>query len=48
MNQTASVMIDGKLSDPSVIGRGVNQGGLLSTILYNIYAEFNRGFGQQQ
>ena len=28
------------LSDPVVIGRGVRQGGLLSTILYNIYAEF--------
>ena len=40
MNQTASVMIDGELSDPSLIGRGVRQGGLLSTILYNIYAEF--------
>ena len=40
MNQTASVMIDGEISDPAVIGRGVRQGGLLSTILYNIYAEF--------
>ena len=40
MNQTASVMIDGELSDPAVIGRGVRQGGLLSTILYNIYTEF--------
>ena len=40
MNQTTSVMIDGELSDPAVIGRGVRQGGLLSTILYNIYAEF--------
>ena len=26
--------------DPAVIGRGVRQGRLLSTILYNIYAEF--------
>ena len=26
--------------DPAVIGRGVRQGELLSTILYNIYAEF--------
>ena len=45
-------MIDGELSDPSVIGRGVRQGGLLSTILYNISAEFmitdNRGIGKQQ
>ena len=39
MNQTASVMIDGELSDPAAIGGGVRQGGLLSTILYNIYAE---------
>ena len=37
MNQTESVMIDYELSDPAVIGRGVRQGGLLSTILY---AEF--------
>ena len=29
MNQTASVMIDGELSDPVVIGTGVRQGGLL-------------------
>ena len=36
----ASLMIDGELSDPAVIGRGVRQGGLLSTLLYNIYAEF--------
>ena len=34
------IMIDGELSDPAVIGRGVRQGGLLSTIIYNIYAEF--------
>ena len=40
MNQTASLMMDGELSDPAVIGRGVRQGGLLSTLLYNIYAEF--------
>ena len=40
MNETASVIIDGELSDLAVIGRGVRQGGLLSTILYNIYAEF--------
>ena len=40
MNQTASVMIDGELSGPALIGRGVRQGGLLSTIFYNIYAEF--------
>ena len=40
MNQTASVMIDGELPDPAVIGRGVRQGGLLSIILYNIYADF--------
>ena len=33
-------MIDGELSDPAVIGRGVREGGLLSTILYTIYAEF--------
>ena len=33
-------MIDDELSDPAVIGIGVRQGGLLSTILYNIYAEF--------
>ena len=38
--QTATVMIDGELSDPAVTGRGVRQGGLLSTLLYNIYAEF--------
>ena len=51
MNQTASVMIDGEISDPAVIGRGVRQGGPLSTILYNIYAEFmitERGIGKQQ
>ena len=39
MNQTASIMIDGELSDPAIIGRGIRKGGLLSTILYNIYAE---------
>ena len=39
MNQSAAVMVDGELTERATIGRGVRQGGLLSTILYNIYAE---------
>ena len=33
------MIIDGELTERDTIGRGVRQGGLLSTILYNIYAE---------
>ena len=40
MNQSAEVMVGNETSEQANIGRGVRQGGLLSTILYNIYAEF--------
>ncbi len=40
VNQTASIIIDDELSEPAEIGRGARQGGLLSTIIYSIYAEF--------
>ena len=38
--QTAVVQVGNDLSEPADIGRGTRQGGLLSTIFYNIYAQF--------
>ena len=40
MNQSAEVIIGEEISEAAEIGRGVRQGGLLSTILFNIYVEF--------
>ena len=40
MNRSAEVIIGEEISEAAEIGRGVRQGGLLSTILFNIYVEF--------
>ena len=40
VNQTAVVQVGNDLSEPAEIGRGSRQGGLLSTIIFNIYAQF--------
>ena len=40
MNQSAEVIIGEEISEAAEIGRGARQGGLLSTILFNIYVEF--------
>ena len=40
VNQTAVVQVGNDLSEPADIGRGARQGGLLSTLLFNIYAQF--------
>ena len=40
MNQSAEVIIGEEISEAAEIGRGVRQGRLLSTILFNIYVEF--------
>ena len=39
MNQSAEVIIGEEISKAAEIGRGVRQGGLLSTILFNMYVE---------
>ena len=39
-NQTAAIRVNGELSDPAEIKRGVRQGCVLSPYLFNIYTEF--------
>jgi len=39
MNQEAVVRVNGDLSEPGKIGRGVKQGCLLSPLLFSLYVE---------
>ena len=39
-NQSAVVQVGDEFTDPAGVGQGTRQGGILSTILYNIYAQF--------
>ena len=39
-NQSAVIQVGEEFTDPAEIGQGTRQGGILSTILYNIYAQF--------
>ena len=40
VNQSAVIQVGDDLSEPAKIGRGARQGGLLSTIIFNIYVQF--------
>ena len=38
-NQSAVIQVGDDLTDPADIGRGTRQGGILSTIVYNVYSQ---------
>ena len=38
-NQSAVIQVGDELTDPADIGRGTRQGGILSTIVYNVYSQ---------
>ena len=39
-NQTAVITVGDDLTEPAQLGRGSRQGGILSTIIYNVYSQF--------
>ena len=39
-NQTAIIQVGDEFTDPADIGQGTRQGGILSTILFNVYSQF--------
>ena len=39
-NQTAVITVGEDLTEPAQLGRGSRQGGILSTIIYNVYSQF--------
>ena len=40
INQSAVIQVGEELTDPADIGRGARQGGILSTIIFNVYSQF--------
>ena len=39
-NQTAVITVGDDLTEPALLGRGSRQGGILSTIIFNVYSQF--------